>query len=74
MFYERESGENSLELLNDGNSMTVWYTSAAAAMRRQGKYQGTPEEFYEEVAFVLPVKSEVPAPDPTTQKEASESS
>ena len=81
MFYERESGENALELIREGNSFKSWYMMAAAAMRRQGLFTGTPDEFYNAVAFVIPVVdqngSEPPedeAPDPTTPETDLESS
>lgn len=74
VFYERESGESSLELVAKGNSFETWYVSAAAAMRRQGMYDGTPEEFFDAVAFVVPVTdSEAVEADPTTPPADSES-
>lgn len=75
MHYEKESGESALDLIAKGNSFEVWYTSAAAAMRRQGRWEGSPEEFFDAVAYVLPIKNGGPAPEgPTTPPEASENS
>lgn len=74
MFYEKESGESALDLIQKGNSFEVWYTSAAAAMRRQGRFEGTPEEFYDAVVYVLPVRGGSEPEDPTTPPEGSESS
>jgi hypothetical protein len=74
MFYERESGESALDLISKGNSFEVWYTSAAAAMRRQGRWEGTPEEFYDVVVYVLPVRNGGEPEDPTSPTGESESS
>ena len=78
MFYEKESGENALDLIEKGNSFETWYISTAAAMRRQGTFDGSPEDFYEAVTFVVPIidKKEPAgeAPDPTTPPEGSENS
>jgi hypothetical protein len=69
VFYEKESGESALDLIAKGQSFEVWYTSAAAAMRRQGRWEGSPEEFFDAVTYVVPIRSGGPAPeDPITQK------
>lgn len=62
LFYEIETGENSLDLLADGGGFRAWYVGACAAMRRAGRWDGTPQEFYDQVAFVLPVRGETPGP------------
>jgi len=64
VFYERESGESSLDL--DGRRMDAWYQVVCAAMRRQGLWQGSPDEFYEQVEFVIPVAGGDEPADPTT--------
>lgn len=74
LFYEEESGENSLDLLVDGQSMRTWYTAACAGMRRQGLYEGLPEQFKDEVAFVVPVRDAVVDPTPATPKEGGDTS
>jgi hypothetical protein len=70
LFYEQESGESSIDLITGGR-MECWYKAAAAACRRQGIFEGTPEDFYEQVVFVLPVVKKKDE-DPTTPPEGSE--
>lgn len=55
MHYEKESGESAVELISADTQFSTWYMLAAAASRRQGLFDGTPEEFYDQVEYVLPV-------------------
>jgi hypothetical protein len=72
LFYEETSGESALDLIASSTKMSTWYVSAYAAMSRQGMFSGTPEEFREQVAFVLPTKDSVDPTQPDTPKEDSE--
>lgn len=67
MFYERESGDSVLDL--DMRRIETWYQVACAAMRRQGLWDGSPDEFYEQVAFVIPAQDGGQQADPTTRQE-----
>jgi hypothetical protein len=71
LFYEEESGESALDLITTGTRFATWYATACAAMRRQGLFTGTPDEFREQVSFVLPVAGTDPT-EPPIQREDSE--
>jgi hypothetical protein len=76
MFYERETGDSAVDLISSGTQFSTWYMLAAAGSRRQGLFDGTPDDFYDQVQFVLPViegGDSGPA-DPTTPPEDSGSS
>lgn len=74
--YERETGGSALalDLTGEGATFAAWWAVAGAAMRRQGRFTGTPADFEEAVAYVLPKATPEEAPDPTTPPEAGESS
>lgn len=71
--YERQTGESALDLIGRGATFAGWYAIACAALRRQGRWDGTAAEFETAVTYVLP-KTEVKVEDPTTPPEAGESS
>jgi hypothetical protein len=70
LYYEETSGESALDLIVASRNVSTWYTQAYAAMRRQGLFDGTPEQFRDRVVFVLPVTSPDPT-QPTTREEGS---
>lgn len=68
LHWEQRTGQSSLELVRVAG-FAQWYAAGWAAMHRQGMFDGTPEEFAEQAAYVLPTDAE-PA-GPTTPPEAS---
>jgi hypothetical protein len=71
LYYEETSGESALDLIANSTKMGTWYASAFAALSRQGRFDGTPEEFREQVAFVLPTRDSADPTQADTQKEDS---
>jgi hypothetical protein len=72
LYYEETSGESALDLIASARSMSTWYVSAYAALARQGRFTGTPEEFRDQVTFVLPTRDSADPTQADTPKEDSE--
>lgn len=66
MFYEETSGESAVDLITNMRKVSTWYISSYAAMARQGLFEGTPEEFKEQVRFVMPLSDPTEQPDTPT--------